>query len=292
MPNPKVPTNISDILKAAQKKQVDISQIKVPPYHDRTDVDDENIEALANNMSEMGQLTPILVEKISDDEFDLISGLRRYESALKLNWPSIDAIILENLDEQARLLLMITENAQRSDLNDFDLVVSLIHFLAVSTDKKDDEIKTFIYKLKNLDAGNVKGLTFEEKQLKKNMELALIKTDKYSIKHVINKIRVLDFNPAIIKAMQDRKLTFTTARMLNKIKDEEVLIDLLKQFLSGQITKDELKKEIKKATAGDAPVIVPFNNTLKKLKDYNKLPEEKQQFIVAKMQEIESLLAS
>jgi ParB family chromosome partitioning protein len=291
MPNPKVPGNISDIIKAGQKRQVDISQIKVPPYHDRTDVDDENIESLANNMSEMGQLTPILVEKISDDDFDLISGLRRFESALKLNWTTIDAIILEELDEQSRLLLMISENAQRTDINDYDLVVSLIHFLAVSTGKADDEIKTFIYKLKNLDAGNVKDLTFDEKKLKKAMDQAIVKTDKYSVKHVINKIRVLDFNQVIIKAMQDRKLTFAYAKMLNKVKDQEVMKDLLKRFLSGQITKDELKKEIRTLTAGEGPVILPFNETLKKLRDFKKFPEEKQVFITARMQEIEAFLA-
>ena len=133
-------TNISEIIKAGQKTEIDISKIKIPPYHDRTDVDDENIESLANNMSEMGQLTPIIVEKKSDDEFDLVSGLRRYEAALKLNWSTIDSLVLENLDDSSRILVMISENSQRSDVNDYDLVVSLIHFLAVTTDKTDEEV--------------------------------------------------------------------------------------------------------------------------------------------------------
>ena len=83
---------VSAIINEGQKIKVDISQVTVPPYHDRTDVDDDNIESLANNMSEVGQLNPILLDKKSDTHFELISGLRRYEAALKLNWSEIDAI--------------------------------------------------------------------------------------------------------------------------------------------------------------------------------------------------------
>ncbi len=292
MTNPKLTLNISDIIKAGQHTQIDISKIKVPPYHDRTDIDDENIESLANNMSEIGQLTPIVVEKISDDEFDLISGLRRYEASLKLNWSTMDALVLENLDDSSRLLLMISENALRESINDYDLIVSLIHLLAVSTGKTDDEIKTFIYKIRNHDAGNVKALSFEEKQLQKNMELILTKTDKYALKNIINKIRVLDFNPAIIKAMQEHKLTFYFAKLLNKVKDETALNNILTLYVSKQLSKADFLKEIKKATATEPTKVLPFNDTLKQLKDFKSFPEEKQNSIVAKMQEIATLIAS
>lgn len=75
--------NVMDIISNGQKVKVDVSKINVPQHHDRTDVDDENIESLANNMSEVGQLSPVLLDKKSDNNYDLISGLRRYESALK-----------------------------------------------------------------------------------------------------------------------------------------------------------------------------------------------------------------
>lgn len=286
-------TNVAEIIKQGQKLSVDISQIRVPNYHDRTDVDDESIESLANNMSEVGQLSPILLDRKSDNEFDLISGLRRFEAALKLNWSEIDAIVLEDLDESGRILVMIAENAQREDLNDFDLITSLIHFLAISTHKPDDEMKTFLFKLKNHDSGNVKTLTFEEKKLKKSMEEALTKTDKYSLAFVINKLKVLNFAPSIIRAMKEHRLLYTYGVMLNKIKDEAVINDLLSKFTSKQIDKDELKKEIKKYTGenNNQNQVIPFSNTLKKLKDIKSFPEEVQDAVIIKMQEIESLLA-
>jgi ParB family chromosome partitioning protein len=284
--------NVQDIINGGQKEKVDISMIRVPEYHDRTDVDDENIESLANNMSEVGQLSPILLDKKSDEEFDLISGLRRLDAALKLNWSEIDAIIFENLDEQSRSLVMITENAQRVDLNVYDLVNSLIHYAAVSTGKTDEELVNFLYKLRNLDAGNVKNISFEEKKWKKNIEEALARTDKYTLKNVISKLKVINFHPAIIKAMKDKKLLFSYAFQLNKIKDEEVMKALLNRFVTKQITKDELRKEIKKYTGGgNVGDIVPFSGTLKKLKDFKTLPEEKQNFVVTKMQEIDTVFA-
>jgi ParB family chromosome partitioning protein len=285
--------NVSEIINQGQKVKIDISQIKVPDYHDRTDVDDESIESLANNMSEVGQLSPILLDKKSNDDFDLISGLRRYEAALKLNWTEIDAIVLEDLDEQGRMLIMIAENAQRQDINDFDLVNSLIHFLAVSNHKPDDEVKNFLFKLKNHDSGNVKTLTFEEKKLKKSMEENLSKTDRYTLSFVINKLRVLNFSPSIIKAMKEHRLLYSYGLMLNKIKDEQIINELLHKFMTKQIDKDELKKEIKKYIASE-PVdqVVPFGVTLKKLRDFKSFPEDKKEAISYKMQEIEDILAS
>ena len=285
--------SVMEIIRSGQKVKVDLSKIRVPEYHDRTDVDDESIESLVNNMSEVGQLNPILLDKKSENDFDLISGLRRYESAQKLGWKEIDAIIFENLDEKSRILIMITENAQRVDLNDYDLVSSLIHYCAVSTGKTDEEIITFLYKLRNLDAGNVKNISFDEKKLKKSMESALGSTDKYTIKNIISKLKVLNFHPLIIKAMKEHKLLFSYAFQLNKIKDEEIMKALINRFISKQITKDELKKEIRKYIVGNNPPdVVPFSETLKKLRDFKTLSEEKKQAVINKMKELAELLAS
>jgi hypothetical protein len=102
---------------------------------------------------------------------------------------------------------------------------------------------------------------------------------------------VINFHPAIIKAMKEKKLLFSYASMLNKIKDEEVMKALLNRFVTKQITKEELKKEIKKYTGGSPADTLPFSGTLKKLKDFKTFPQEKQNFVVTKMQEIETALA-
>lgn len=284
-------TKVPELLKSGKRKNLSLSIITVPNYHDRTDVDEENVEKLASNMSEVGQINPIIVEKISDVNYELISGLRRLSAANKLGWDEIDAIILEKLDDEARMLIMISENSQRQGVNDYDLVVSLVHFLAASTDKTDDEIKAFLYKLRNFDSGNVKYLNFEEKKLKKAIEDAMSRTDKFTLKALIAKLKVLNFHEDIVKAMKDKKLLFSYALQLNKVKDPEKMKDLLNRFTNNEITKDELKKEIKEIV-GENKKVIPFEETLKKLRAFPELPEDKQKAVTSKMSEVEQILAS
>lgn len=284
-------SNVSEIIKAGKIEPVSIMFIKVPEYHDRTDVDNDSIQALASNMDEMGQLTPIIVEK-TPDGFNLISGLRRLEAAHKLDWTSIDAIILENVSEEERILIMITENAQRQSLNDYDLVVSLLHFLAVSVEKSDDEIKNFLYKLKNVKDGKTKELTIDEKKLKKSLEDSILKTNKYNLSSLSSKMKVLNFHPDIIQAMKEKKLLFSYASMLNKVKDEEKMKELLTAFVSGQIDKSELKKAIRQIL-NENKVVFPFENFIKNLKtSFNSFDEEKKKTIQEKIAELERVLTA
>lgn len=281
-----------EIFQKGELKPISLGDIKVPDYHDRTDVDPQTIEKLANNMSQVGQINPIILEKKGEGFFELISGLRRFEAALKLNWSTINAIVLENLDEQSRILIMIAENAQRQNLNDYDLVVSLIHFLSVSVKKTDEEIKAFLYKLKNLETGNIKAITTEEKELKKTLEEYIKRTDRYTLKNLTGKIKVLNFHQNIIKAMKERKLLFTYALMLNKIKDEERMNDILSKFLNSELNKDEFKKEILNILH-ENKIVFPFDNFIKTLKgDFNNFADEKKKVIQDKIAELEKILSA
>ena len=284
-------TKISEILKSGKKQPVGTGFIRIPDYHDRTDIDDESIEKLAKNISEVGLLNPILLEKKGENDYELISGLRRYHAVCKLVLGEIDAIVLENLDEQGRMLIMIAENAQRQNLNDYDLVVSLVHFLAVSTQKTDEDIKNFLYKLKNHDSGVLKTLSIEDKKLKKMLDDNIEKTDKYKVKTLISKLKVLNFHPDIIKAMQDKKLLFYYASMLNKIKDEDKMKELLTLFISEQITKDEFKKAIK-SVLGSNHVSSPITGVVKSMKDFNSFTDEKKKLIQDKITELEGILSA
>ena len=283
--------SIAEIIKLGKKESIGMGFIKVPEYHDRTDVDPENIESLASNMSQVGQITPILVEK-KDAEYELISGLRRYKAASKLGWDEIDAVVLENIDEQTKMLIMISENAQRLNLNDYDLVVSLVHFLAISTKKTDDEVKKFLFKLKNFATGKIKDLTLDEKQLKRDLEGSIVKTNRYSIKTLTNKLKVFNFHPDIIQALRDKRIIFSQASLINKVKDEIKMRELLTLFTSGQITKVELKKAVR-IIIGENKIVFPFENFVKTLKvDFNNFSEEKKKLVQDKIAEVEKILSA
>ena len=119
------------------------------------------------------------------------------------------------------------------------------------------------------------------------------RTDKYSFKGLIYKLKILNFHPDIIQAMKDRKILFSYAVLLNKVKDEDKMKDLLTLFVSGQIDKVELKKAIRKIL-GENKVVFPYDNFIKTLKgvDFNTVAEEKKKLIQDKITEIERVLSA
>ena len=101
---------------------------------------------------------------------------------------------------------------------------------------------------------------------------------------------MLNFHPDIIKAMQERKLLYSYAVMLNKIKEEEKMQELLNLFISFEISKDELKASVKKLTGEDKeePLLKKAN---KGMKEFNNFSDEKKKMIQDKIAELEKKLA-
>jgi len=69
------------------------------------------------SMQHHGLLNPIAIT----EEFLLIAGHRRLESARKLGWSHIEATIVRGTDEIERLELEIDENVQRKGLSPDEL---------------------------------------------------------------------------------------------------------------------------------------------------------------------------
>ena len=68
-----------------------------------------------------GQFSPILITR----ESELIAGHRRLESARRLGWTSIEAVVMDQCDEEIRLQLEIEENVQRKQLSNDELAAAV-----------------------------------------------------------------------------------------------------------------------------------------------------------------------
>lgn len=84
----------------------------------RTELDDESLQELMASMREFGLLQAIVVRKVAD-RFEIIAGHRRARAARLLDWTHIDASVIE-ADEDMVLVLRLTENLQRQDLDPVD----------------------------------------------------------------------------------------------------------------------------------------------------------------------------
>jgi ParB family transcriptional regulator, chromosome partitioning protein len=78
-----------------------------------------NIEELAASIREKGVLEPILVRSVGSNQYEIISGERRFRAASLAGLDEIPAIELE-ADDKETLEIALIENIQRKDLTAFE----------------------------------------------------------------------------------------------------------------------------------------------------------------------------
>jgi ParB family chromosome partitioning protein len=102
---------------------VDLDQIEANPYQPRKEFSEEELEELTTSIQTFGIIQPITVRRLSNSEYQIISGERRFRAAKKAGLDSIPAYIRE-ADDQAMLEIALLENIQRSDLNPLEVALS------------------------------------------------------------------------------------------------------------------------------------------------------------------------
>jgi len=78
----------------------------------RKDLDEEKLLELIESFKNVGQITPIVVER----DGKLVAGRRRLEAARRLGWPTIRAEYRDSLSEIDRKIVEFDENDKRSQL--------------------------------------------------------------------------------------------------------------------------------------------------------------------------------
>jgi ParB family transcriptional regulator, chromosome partitioning protein len=96
---------------------IPIELIEVNPEQPRSNLG--NIEELTASISEKGVLEPILVRALSENRYQIIAGERRFRAATAAGLDEIPAIELD-ADERETLEIALIENIQRKDLTAFE----------------------------------------------------------------------------------------------------------------------------------------------------------------------------
>ncbi len=107
--------------------QVNVYQIDTNPYQPRTEFDEEELNSLAESLSDHGLLQPIVVRK-DGDRYQLISGERRWRAAIQAGWTEVPATLRE-ADDQQVAEMTIVETLQRKDLGPLEKAVSFRQYL-------------------------------------------------------------------------------------------------------------------------------------------------------------------
>ena len=239
--------------------RISINHITPNPFQPRLNFEKEPLLELAESIKEHGIIQPITVRKIGRNEFQIISGERRFQAA-KLALIEELPCFIRIADDQHMLEMAIVENIQRKDLNAMEIALSYQRLIDECNLSQDDL----------------------GKKVSKNRST------------VANYLRLLKLPLEVQKALRDDKISMGHARALLALPTENEMINTLDEILSDNLsvravenkrkenqqksnspvalTRYELRMQnniayqlnskvsIKKKNSGKGQIVISFNN--------------------------------
>ncbi|KRP29087.1 MAG: chromosome partitioning protein ParB [Cryomorphaceae bacterium BACL22 MAG-120619-bin32] len=202
--------------------EIELSLIDVNPFQPRTYFDEESLIELGNSIKELGVIQPITVRKMKENQFQLVSGERRFRASKLIGNTSIPAYI-RIANDQEMLEMALVENIQRKNLDPIEV--------ALSYERLINEIK----------------LTQEELSTRVGKKRST----------VTNYLRLLKLDPILQTGMRDGFISMGHGRAMINIDNTEdqlaIYERILKEKLSVRQTED-LVKDLKSCTSSKPKV--------------------------------------
>ena len=165
-----------------------IEKIIVNPFQPRTNFNEDALKELSFSIKELGMIQPVTVRKIKDNEYQLVSGERRWRASKLARIKSIPAYI-RLANDQELLEMALVENIQREDLDPIEIGLSYQRLL--------DEI-------------NLTHDQLSERVGKKRSTIT-------------NYLRLLKLDPIIQTGIRDQFISMGHGRALVNIEDPNIL---------------------------------------------------------------------
>lgn len=102
---------------------IPVDKIDPNPYQPRRIFPQQELDQLAQSISELGLLEPILVRKI-DDRYQLAAGERRWRAHKQLHKHTIEALVT-SISDSDMAVFALAENVDREGLSDYEIGLAL-----------------------------------------------------------------------------------------------------------------------------------------------------------------------
>ena len=239
--------------------EIELSKITVNPNQPRHEFDPVALQELADSISEIGIIQPITLRKLSDDEYQIIAGERRFRASQLAGLTSIPAYIRTADDENVMEMALI-ENIQREDLNSVEIALAYQHLLeqygltqerlSERVGKKRTTIANYLRLLK-LPAPVQMGL--QNKQIDMGHARALVTLGDPKLQVKIFE-EILEHGYSVRKGESVKSGGRKIAPKRAKLPEE---FNMLKQQLSGFFST---KVQLTCSEKGKGKISIPFNN--------------------------------
>ena len=215
--------------------EIELAKITVNPNQPRREFDETALQELADSIAEIGIIQPITLRKLSDDEYQIIAGERRYRASQRAGLKTIPAYI-RTADDENMMEMALIENIQREDLNAVEIALAYQHLL--------DQYELTQERL-------------SERIGKKRTTIA-------------NYLRLLKLPAPIQMALQNKQLDMGHARALISLGDPKLQVKIIEEIQEHGYSVRKVEEIVKSLSEGEAVK----SGTRKITPKRGKLPEE------------------
>ena len=165
--------------------EIPVEKIVPNPNQPRVTFDDDTIAELAQSISQVGLIQPLVVRR-SGSGYELVAGERRLRACKSLGMETVTCIVEDSMQEESSAMVALIENLQREDLHYMEEAAAIAKLIAVY------------------------GLSQEQaaERLGKSQSA------------VANKLRLLRLSPACVTLLREGGLSERHARALLRLSDE------------------------------------------------------------------------
>ncbi|MBO9639951.1 MAG: ParB/RepB/Spo0J family partition protein, partial [Siphonobacter aquaeclarae] len=181
------------------------------PFQPRTHFDEDALNELAESIRIQGIIQPITVRQLGRDQYQLISGERRWQASKIAGLSTIPAYI-RTADDQQMLEMALIENIQRENLNAMEIAISYQR-LITECNLRQEELGERVGKNRTT---------------------------------VNNYIRLLKLPPVIQIALRDNKISMGHARAIINIDDSAVQLNLYNRIVEEDWSVRRVEEEVRK----------------------------------------------
>ena len=221
--------------------ELELDAIEVNPFQPRTSFNEESLRELASSIRELGVIQPITVRKLGYNQYQLVSGERRFRASKLVGLKTIPAYI-RIANDQESLEMALVENIQRQDLDPIEISLSYQRLI--------DEIN----------------LTQEQlsERIGKNRST------------IANYLRLLKLDPIVQTGMRDGFLSMGHGRDLINVEDNQAQLEIYEKILADSLSVRETEKLVrdlqepasgKKRSAPAAPVSRNIKKSIKEVSE-------------------------
>ncbi len=199
--------------------EIPLSEIETNPFQPRQHFDKEALNELAESIKVHGIIQPITVRRLSRNQYQLISGERRFQASKLAGLTSVPAYV-RTANDQQMLEMALIENIQRENLNPIEISLSYQRLIS-ECNLKQEELGDRVGKNRST---------------------------------VTNYLRLLKLPPDIQIAVRDNRISMGHARAIINVENPDSQLFIFKKILAEDLSVRKVEELARQVLAGPKEV--------------------------------------